>query len=369
MDLRDIVKLPIVPYMSREIKRFRKAVPVYLAHVLEKTGVIETVHSLEKLGKNSVKILTSGSYSAVFFLKKEDHKAVIKLRPEGLFAEAEALEAWEKQGVRVSRVHEIGKLYQEGKVVPYMVQEAVEDRSGELAETAWEYALRHPERTFSLGRLMGHELAKMHRAESERTFGEYSDMSGKIAPYGSWEAYLIALFDEHKKFLAQVGVEKDTAERLREKILSIKFSSRRVYLHGDFSLRNALIEQKRPLALRIIDPNPLIGNPSWDLANRFTNKEVAWQRSALAPKNKHLMLLYKINRDFLKGMLEGYETELGRRFPALHILACHVVQLLVWYAAEYMSVKKKGEDIEKNTEVLAHKKGLLTKVARFLEAE
>jgi fructosamine-3-kinase len=290
MQLQEIATLPIASHMDSNTKRLRQRAPQYLQSIIEHTRTFPALSSLEQLPNEALTAITGGMLSANYLLYLPDSgSVVIKLLFEGAEAEAEALQFWDKHGANVVKVVQAGTvpITQRTKhPVKYLILEGVTDSRGQPALTCQQYVAEYPSATLHVGRLLGHELAKMHARTSYRTFGEYADLPNAKAPFKSWNAYLEGYLDVHHDYLLTLNILEADIERLRRVIREKKFAPHGRYIHGEFSLRNALVEKQRPLTVKVFDPNPTIGDPSWDLAVLQNNHDFSRRKIEVAPNNQ-----------------------------------------------------------------------------------
>lgn len=314
MTLKEIMTLPIEAYMPREVKALRKNAPKLVSSVLLHATAITGINSLADLTHDSIQALSGGLNSAVYLIRQAENNLVIKLRPQGqgISAEAEALTAWAAKGASVTTIKKVGTVSSGTTEVKYMIQEGITRTKGRPAVTCHEFLRKHPSRAKAVGKLLGKELALMHKAKSDRTFGEYSDMWGKKAPYKTWNAYLVSSIQSQEAFLKRTGMQPEKIDALLNHIATIRFSKTGAYIHGDYSIRNALVESQKPLRIRIFDPNPLIGDPGWDIAFFYFYYDLAKRRLAESPKDKQLRKDYLKHKDVLRGFISGYEEGTGR---------------------------------------------------------
>jgi fructosamine-3-kinase len=105
----------------------------------------------------------------------------------------------------------------------------------------------------------------MHQAVDDAGFGNFADSPGSERTYRSWSAYLEDFFGLHADFVQRLGIDDDRIRAARAFIQSCPFVAARL-LHGDVTIRNVGVYGDRPITVGLFDPNPLSGDPSWDIA-------------------------------------------------------------------------------------------------------
>ena len=81
------------------------------------------------------------------------------------------------------------------------------------------------------------------------------------------------------------------------------------FVHGDVTIRNVGIYSYRPIVVGLFDPNPLSGDPSWDIAPMMNNvafNELRNRRESVPPKP------LTHDRDLATGFWESYGGILRR---------------------------------------------------------
>ncbi len=353
MTKNDIATLPIEPHMSLEQRILRKKAPLLVKKILENTFEYSGIKSLTELTKDSIIALEGGVSSAVYFLKHTENPLVIKLRHSGVGAEAEAILAWQAKRARVVDIKKVGLVEDVGKV-KYLIQEGVLKKD-QLAKTCFSYLQTNPKKAELVGKLMGEELAKMHTAKSNRTYGEFADMAGKKAPFKTWNSYILGYINVNEEFLIkEVGLGKEKIQLIKLCINKVKYPQKGVYLHGDYSLRNILVESEKPFQIRIFDPNPIIGHPSWDIANIFNNARIATERLSLKPKTTEVKRTHQVYQDLLKGFINGYEKANGR-IDRRKIYPSAFVQSILRLTAEVRRAKQRTKQVWNDPDVVSCK--------------
>lgn len=319
----------------------KKADRKYITSVIDQTSVLPGVDSFEELRPEQFNVLAGGVDAATYLVKSGDGQVIIKISDHDIEAEAEALQAWRKQHARVPDVLAFGvvpKLTAGKKKMKYLIERALVTKYGRLVETCASYLVYAPEQSRAVGRLLGMELTKMHRAVANRSFGEFADASGNTAAYQSWNAYMLGYLELHAKYLKGLGIAEEEIEKLREYIQGRTFVSRGRYLHGDFSIRNAAIKCFEPLQVSIFDPNPIVGDPTWDIAVMYNNYEFQKRRLAYDDKQKEL---YDRNRQLFIGFRQGYQ----RKIRDGNLWVAQLMQAIL--QAQYTATKVKEKKMDK----------------------
>lgn len=370
MNVQDIPTLPIAAHMSQQVKQLRENAPHYIKSVIEKTYALREIGSLKELGQGALSPLSGGMLSVAYWLSFDDEDRVIKLRYRGVAAEAKSLEAWSKQGASIVKVYSRGVIPEtRGKEDPikYLILEGVTDAKGHPAPTCYDYVESHPGSAKKLGDVLGCELAKMHRAKTQRTFGEFADMWGKNnSPYKTWNSYLDGFVMSHYDYLLTLGLTESKLKRLRKKIAEKHFPKQGVFVHGDYGLRNALLISQNPIKVVIFDPNPLIGNPSWDLAISYNNYEFERRKHDYAPRKKAYKVSFERDRDFLEGLIYGYEKEAKRKIDEEAVALSQLMQCTFLLQIEENKAHKKKVDPNKEIEVMVRKDTIFDKVEKLV---
>jgi fructosamine-3-kinase len=281
MKYSEIEAIPISKHEPQDAKSIRKHGPYYVKSVIDDTHALPGVQSIEELRTEHLKAMGGGVDAATYLLRAPKQSAIIKLSYGGLEAEAEVLRAWRERNVRVPKVLAQGVVpvtaNQKSKV-KFLVQQAMLDTRGRMVETCAEFLTLHPDKARQVGEALGRQLNRMHSVVADRSFGEFADSPGNTAAYASWNSYIIGHLDANAEYLQHLGVHVDDIKRIREAIGRHAFVPRGRYLHGDFSIRNTAVKSYDPLKVFVFDPNPAVGDPSWDLAALFNNYEFQKRR-------------------------------------------------------------------------------------------
>jgi aminoglycoside phosphotransferase (APT) family kinase protein len=229
---------------------------------------------------------------------------VVKLDSGGLEAEARALRAWKPNTPRVPEVLGLGTVPSVGeRSIKYLLLAALKNDEGRLLETADEYLDRSPAGARELGRALGAELYRMHQAVDETGFGNFADSPGSDRTYSSWSGYLEDFVALHADFVQELGIGEDRMQATLAFIRACPFVAEGRFLHGDVSVRNVGIFDYQPITVGLFDPNPVSGDPSWDLAPMMNN--VAYNELRQRREGQPSKELVR-DRELLDGFWETY---------------------------------------------------------------
>ncbi|HEU4677642.1 MAG TPA: phosphotransferase [Candidatus Paceibacterota bacterium] len=367
MKLRDIPKMEVQRHMSPEIQYMQSHAHLYVDRIIKNTRSFPQISSIDDLPPGAIRTLRGGRMSALYSVAIENELIVIKMRRDGIEAECEALEAWRRVKVPVPTVLKMGTLADTKTMtgVKYLLLDFVLDRSGDPAPTGADYLERHPSAAHRVGRLLGRTLARMHRAKTDRTFGEYADMGhSNRSPYRSWNKYLLGYLDAYRPYLVSLGLTRKLVKRLETTIRDAEFGTVGTYVHGDYSLRNVMIDSRKPLRAVVFDPNPVIGDPSWDIAILMNNRDYALRRYAWEPQDQAYRKIAKREERFLEGFWASYRNASRERVPLSHIRIAQLLQTLLHLATEerkeYARPEEKAVEIRSRRETLFELIGTLT---------
>ncbi len=371
MDVKEIAVIPSGPGASEGVRALREHAPKYLQTLIEKLHAVPGLKSLKELEKENIKALSGGNMSVDYAVCADGKWVVVKFRSAGAEAEAEALTAWSNSGADVVGVTAHGKLpdtKSSGDAVKYLVLEAAVNKDNQLAETVKSYLEDHPGETKNVARTMGQVLAKMHQATAGDYFGEFADMWGNKnhgKGFPSWTSYLVGYVDKHKDYLVRLGFSPLKVENLRKAIAALKFTKEGVYLHGDFSERNALLTSHNPYQVKVFDPNPIIGDPSWDLAILYNNHEFAKRKFDHDPEDTEIRKQHQLENELLSGIKEGYQLIHGEEVSTQAIAAAQLMQCLYLLPGKEKKAKKEGKEPADSLEAQVVKDTLFDKVKRL----
>jgi aminoglycoside phosphotransferase (APT) family kinase protein len=275
-----------------------------LRWVLEDSGEFPDLPGLDRMAPDQVVALGGGVDAATYLVRCPRRDVVVKLKSSGLEAEARALRAWRPYTARVPEVLGLGTVpSMDERSVKYLILAALKNAEGRLVETGAEHLDRSPASAREVGRALGAELHRMHQAVAGTGFGNFADSPGSERAYGSWSSYLEGFFALHAGLVRQLGIGEDRIRAALAFIRACPFGAEGRFLHGDVSIRNVGIFGYRPITVGLFDPNPVSGDPSWDIAPMMNNvayNELRCRREGVLSK----ALLR--DRELLDGFWESY---------------------------------------------------------------
>ena len=280
-----------------------------LKWVLEESGEFPDLPAFNSLTSEQVVPLRGGVDAATYLVRCPDRDVVVKLNTSGVEAEARALRAWRPFTERVPEVLSLGAVPSTGdRSIKYVVLTAMKNDQDEIVETAADYLKRAPAHARPVGRAVGAELHRMHQAVDKTGFGNFADSPGSERTYGTWSAYLEDFFVLHADFVKGFGIAEDRIEAARRFIETCPFVAEGRFLHGDVSIRNVGVHRYEPIEVGLFDPNPLSGDPSWDIAPvmnnaAFSELRFRWERVPPEPLRR--------DRELLAGIWECYSSEVA----------------------------------------------------------
>ena len=294
-----------------------------LRWVLQDSGAFPDLPGLDQLTPEQVVELEGGVDAATYLVKCPHRDVVVKLKSNGLEAEARALRAWRPYTTRVPEVLGLGTVPSVGeRSMKYLLLAALKNDEGRIVETAAEYLDRSPASARELGRAVGAELHRMHQAVDETGFGNFVDSPGSERTYRSWSGYLEDFLALHADLVQQLGIGEDRMQATLAFIRACPFVAEGRFLHGDVSIRNVGVFHDQPFTVGLFDPNPLSGDPSWDIAPMMNN--VAYnelhQRRERVPSTVLLR-----DRELLEGFWESYPGGVAEE----SLLVAQLVQALL----------------------------------------
>jgi aminoglycoside phosphotransferase (APT) family kinase protein len=190
--------------------------------------------------------------------------------------------------------------------VKYLLLAALTDEDGRIVRTGADYLNRSPSRARELGRALGAELHCMHQAANPQGFGNFADSPGAERTYRDWSTYLEDFFGHHADYVRKLGIGAQDIAAVGAFIRRCPFTTVGRYLHGDVTIRNIAICGDRPLRVGLFDPNPVIGDPSWDIAPLMNNVEFNERRQRRRGVRPEVLLR---DRELLAGVWESYAGE------------------------------------------------------------
>ena len=275
-----------------------------LQWVLEDSGALPDLPERNQLTPEQVVELEGGMDTATYLVRSPDRDVVVKLKSHGLEAEARALQAWKPYTTRVPEVLGLGTVPSlDERSTKYLILAALKNDEGRIVETGAEYLDRSPASARELGRALGAELQRMHQAVDETGFGNFADSPGSERTYRSWSGYLEDFLALHTGLLRRLGIGADRIQTTFAFIRACPFVAEGRFLHGDVSIRNVGVFQYQPITVGLFDPNPLSGDPSWDIAPMMNN--VAYNELRQRRERVPSSVLVR-DRELLDGFWESY---------------------------------------------------------------
>jgi aminoglycoside phosphotransferase (APT) family kinase protein len=294
-----------------------------LRWVLQDSGAFPDLPPLDRLTPEQVVELEGGVDAATYLVRGPRRDVVVKLKGDGLEAEARALRAWRPYTPRVPEVLGVGTVPSgDGRSMKYLALTALKNDEGRIVETAAEYLDRSPASARELGRSLGAELHRMHQAVDETGFGNFADSPGSERTYASWSGYLEDFLALHAGLVRQLGIGEDRIQATLAFIRACPFVAEGRFLHGDVSIRNVGVFDDQPITVGLFDPNPLSGDPSWDIAPMMNNvafNELRARREGAPPKE------LARDRELLDGFWESYPVAVAEE----SLLTAQLVQAVL----------------------------------------
>jgi fructosamine-3-kinase len=325
--------------------------------VLEESGEFPDLPETKKMAPDQVVSLRGGVDAATYLVRCPQRDVVVKLNSQGLEAEARALHAWRPYTERVPRVVGLGTVPPIGESsIKYLILAAVKNDEGDVVETAADFLDRSPGSAGELGRALGTELYRMHQAVDHEGFGNFADSPGSERTYSSWNTYLEDFFALHAGFVRQLGIDEDRIQAARAFIQACPYVTEGRFLHGDVTIRNVGVHSYRPLTVGLFDPNPLSGDPSWDIAPLMNNaafNELRYRRTGALPDRLDR------DRDLVAGFWECYNGEIAEE----SLMTAQLVQSIL--QAEHRHARLEGGHTDEIDVEVTHEfiRGLVNRMA------
>jgi fructosamine-3-kinase len=279
----------------------------HLRWILAESGEFPDLPGPDRMAPDDVAPLGGGVDAATYLVKGPGRNVVLKLNRQGLEAEALALRAWRAHSDLVPEVLGVGTVPSTGdEPVRYLVLEALENETGGVVETGADLLEEHPTRAGELGRAIGAELRRLHGAIERNGFGNFADLPGGERTYRTWNGYLEDFFRQHTEFVAGLGIPDDHIEAACAYIRAGPAVAEGRVVHGDVTIRNVAVYRYDPVTVGLFDPNPLIGDPSWDVAPLMNN--VAYNESSEAGAASRTLVR---DRELLRGFWSVYPDEIA----------------------------------------------------------
>lgn len=134
-------------------------------------------------------------------------------------------------------------------------------------------------------------------------------------------------------------------------------------LHGDFSARNSVLISRLPHQLKVFDPNPIIGHPSWDFAILASNREFAKRRADRCPDRQDLRIKHAVEEATWEGVLQGYQAAGGERCSEEAIAAAQLMHCL--YLLPQKVYTGRGNTVAEDLESQVVRESLAEKIDRL----
>jgi aminoglycoside phosphotransferase (APT) family kinase protein len=309
-----------------------------LRWVLEDSGAFPDLPGLDQMAPEQVVELEGGVDAATYLVRCPRRDVVVKLKSDGLEAEARALRAWRPYTTRVPEVLGSGTVPSaDERPTKYLILSALKNDEGSVVETAAQYLERSPVSARELGRALGAELHRMHQAVDGTGFGNFADSPGSERTYRSWSGYLEDFLAQHADFVQQLGIGEDRIQATLAFIRACPFVAEGRFLHGDVSIRNVGIFHDQPITVGLFDPNPLSGDPSWDIAPMMNN--VAYNELRSRREGAPSTVLVR-DRELLDGFWESYPGGVAEE----SLLTAQLVQAVL--QAEHRKGAVRGSQVD-----------------------
>jgi aminoglycoside phosphotransferase (APT) family kinase protein len=280
-----------------------------LRWVLQDSGEFPDLPGLDRLAPEQVVELEGGVDAATFLVRSPERDVVVKLKSSGLEAEARALRAWRLHTTHVPQVLGFGTVpSMDDRSMKYLVLTALKNDEGRIVETGAEYLDRSPLSARELGRALGAELHRMHQAVDGTGFGNFADSPGGERTYRSWNGYLEDFLVLHADLVRKLGISEDRLRATLAFVRACPSVAEGRFLHGDVSVRNVGIFHYQPVTVGLFDPNPLRGDPSWDIAPMMNN--VAYNELRARREGEPSKVLVR-DRELLDGFWESYPGDVA----------------------------------------------------------
>lgn len=336
-----IATLPVEEDAPADKRRVRIQAPKYIQSVIEETRAIPEFKSLDEVRSEFLKPLSGGVNAATYLLQSPKLQAILKFNYKGVEAEAEALRVWRDRQAHVPKVYAHGVVpvtKHMKQPIKFLLQQALLDTHNRVVETCDNFLVHTPNKAREIGRLMGVELKKMHSCVAKRHFGDFADSVGSLSTYSSWNTFMQDYLKSRAPYLQSIDITSEQLTTISAFIDHCRFVKRGRYIHGDFSIRNAAVKSYDPLQIYLFDPNPIIGDPTWDIANFYNNHEYKKRR---VKYDKTIHDLYVRDRQLLTGFRQGY----ARRIPQEALMASRLIQASL--QAEFQEAQLKQGEGEK----------------------
>ncbi len=307
MEISEIPSHIISSDLHPEVVLLRKAAPNCFVSLIESCK-LGNVESIRDIPTSYVSVLQGGARSACFLLHSDNRPVVIKLRNEDTEDEAVFLEEWAKVGASTPSVISHGKISATVDIptpVNYIVIEVIKQADGQLSKSGKDFLINFPERISELGREMGKVLATMHKTQSNiATFTTEMDENGRRIKFNNWRDFLLYQINTRAETLSETQMKSFFAG-----IENVNFPKKPSLVHNDFGLHNILVPDYDLKKMTVIDPNPLFGDPYWDIATQANYLEVKRFKSEINSNNNEYFNDYQLEEKQFTGLIEGYQQK------------------------------------------------------------
>lgn len=219
--------------------------------------------------------ISTGLSSVVIDANTVEGRRIIKLRNFGAQSENLCFDQWRKQGVPVPRVYFAGH-FNEKQALSYLIMDPVIDSVGGLAKLGYEVDNKYRN---AIEQFLGVQLAKMHQAKADH-FGGLVDDENSTVSTTTWNDYVDYLLGKSERDLLEIcGIKPKQFEFIRQ-LVNLTYTHSAVFAHGDFGIYSVLVKNIAPVDGVIFDPDPVLGDPYYDIANHLVSKS-AWSGKAI----------------------------------------------------------------------------------------
>jgi fructosamine-3-kinase len=304
---------PNIPKTTQEMRdQIRERYFAPTIELLYNSSVFKNVRNIDDMPKECIKELDGGYNGATWLVGVPGEEIVLKFQRRGCDEEAEWLNAYAKNGVNVPKIKAIGTAPNqtgENSLIKFLALEAITGEDNQRAKTARELELDIPVSN-EISKVMGLELAKIHQCTTNKKFGDYSDIDKNNQTVGTWQEYLQQYLTPD--YTSPFNINENERFQLLDKLNTIDFPEKGVYLHGDFAFHNVLVKSLKPVDIVIIDPNLVIGDPYFDLAKQYDFQELKTsKRKAFSGDSKYVSEWWEQSPINIEILLDSYFKETG----------------------------------------------------------
>ncbi|MCL5091476.1 MAG: aminoglycoside phosphotransferase family protein [Patescibacteria group bacterium] len=300
-----------------DVAELRRNSPDYFASLVEplhEAGVFQDIEGIDDITDTNVRALGGGESSACYWVEDREN-VVVKFRRKDIEAEAQWLKAAREKGVDVPEVKAYGVVPSEiGKTKPvkYIALEGVTDETGQRARTFWQRRVE-PGGLAKIAGEMGRELAKIHTVEIDKPYGASVYNWEDSRPVRTWNEWLNNTLGGTS--FEKMGFTREERERLARAIVGLDIPDKRVLIHGDFGLHNALIISTDPPRVKIFDPNPMVADPYYDLAYQYNRMEIKREKLKSEPENEIYRNRWRGEQEYFNNMIDAYSKATDSSLP------------------------------------------------------